>query len=151
MPDRRLVRAFLLAPLVAPLGYWLGAIGWGVARSLQGQAQLPSATSVVTMLGLTLAAGAPPAYATALVGGVPLYFVLRHTHWMRRAVVLPLGAVLGATTAVLMAPQLRGDLFSIPLPPWAGAALGLASAEAFWRLRRGTDEERPGTRAPAAP
>lgn len=153
MPDRRAVLAFLVAPLVAPIGYWLGATALGVVRMMQGQISAPSPTNLVTSLFWVVVVGALPAYAAGLGAGVPLYLALRRTRWLRRAVVLPLGGALGVVTAMLMAPQLRGELFSIPLPPWAGAALGVASAEAFWRLRRGAgdDGRPPGTRASAVP
>jgi hypothetical protein len=36
--------------------------------------------------------------------------------------------------APLLAPHLRGELFSIPFPWWAGGLLGLAVAAAFGSL-----------------
>ena len=74
------------------------------------------------------------AAAAALLIGAPIYLLLR-----RRGAVVPttfwlVGAVIGAAVAVLLAPQLRGELFSISFPWWAGVLLGLLSAEVFRRL-----------------
>ena len=132
---RTLLNAFLLAPLAAPLGYWVGLLVWGViiaARPDAGSAPGPGAS--LRLLGLVLATGAPVAYGTTLVAGLPVYLALRRLGWLGRAPLWVGGAVLGAVVALLMAPSLRSDLFSIPFPPWAGAALGVVVAETFRRL-----------------
>ena len=129
------LNAFLLAPLAAPLGYWLGLLVWGgIVAARRGEQSAPTMHGALHVLGLSLAMGAPVAYATALVGGLPVYLALKRAGWLGRAPLWIAGAALGWIVARLMAPSLRGELFSIPFPPWSGAALGVVVAEVFWRL-----------------
>ena len=129
---RRLLLAFLVAPLAAPVAYILGTLTVELFR--RGKA--PSALSTLDLLIGVFTLGAPCAYVAALVAGVPTYFLLRRlgllTHWT----VLLAGAGIGAAGALALEPYLRGDLFSIRFPWWVAALLGLASAEVFWWIRR---------------
>jgi hypothetical protein len=147
----RLVRAFVLAPLAAPAAYAAGLLGVAVTRGTLGSASLPSAGSAVDLLRAVAAAGVPLAYAATLVAGVPAYLLLRRAGIVARWTLWLGGGVIGVVVAWLLAPSLRGDLFSIPFPWWTGGLLGLASAEVFWRLlttprRRGRRSSHPLTR-----
>ncbi|HET7456822.1 MAG TPA: hypothetical protein VFJ74_04140 [Gemmatimonadaceae bacterium] len=146
--SRRELTAALVAPLVAPVAYWIGLTTFGLARVLTRPDQyghLPSLRQILWPLGFILTVGAPIAWATAAVAGLPAYLVVRGDATAavalgtgRRAALLAVGALLGAVVAQLMKPQLKGELFSIPFPPWAGALLGLAVAATFlWMVARG--------------
>jgi hypothetical protein len=82
-------------------------------------------------LSVILLVGAPVSYVAALVAAVPAIAMLRR--WGAGAVpgVLAVGAVVGAVTAIVLGPYLRGELFSVILTPWQGAALGGASAGVY--------------------
>lgn len=81
--------------------------------------------------------GVPLAYAAALIGGAPTYFLLRRFGAVTAWTLWVAGAVIGSLVALLIRPMLRGDLFSLDFPWWAGALLGAISAEVFRRLIAG--------------
>ena len=58
------------------------------------------------------------------------------------------GGIIGAAVALLLRPSLRGELFSIPVPAWAGALVGLVTAEVFVRLYSVTAASARRMRAP---
>jgi hypothetical protein len=126
----RTLRAFLLAPLAAPVAYAVTLL----LGTLVGRGATPSMRSAFDIVLAVFAAGVPLAYAAALVAGGPVYLLLRRLGLVRRWTLWPAGAAIGTTVALLIAPSLRGDLFSIRFPWWAGALLGVVSAEAFLRL-----------------
>jgi hypothetical protein len=135
MPDpsarKRLLLAFLTAPLAAPIAYILGAIVVGlIVRGswMSERALLDLFIGVFTL-------GGPTAYVAALVAGVPTYFLLRALGLLHRWTLWLAGAAIGAAGALALAPYLRGDLFSIRFPWWVAALLGLVSAEVFWKVR----------------
>src|SRR4051812_37587875 len=115
------VRASLVAPLTAPLLYYAIALVQALLDPVRRGSIGESFTSGVAVI---LAVGAPIAYAaTGLVGLPALWFVGRFGPLtMLRTVIVGLAA--GVAVAILMAPWLRGELFSIPLAPWEGGALG---------------------------
>ena len=129
---KRLLLAFLVAPLAAPVAYVLGTLAVELVR--RGKA--PSALSILDLLIGVFTLGAPCAYVAALVAGAPIYFVLRRLGLLTRWTVWLAGAAIGAAGALALAPYLRGELFSIRFPWWVAALLGLASAEVFWRMQR---------------
>jgi len=132
--SKRLLIAFLVAPLAAPVAYVLGTLAVEAFRrgsALSGRAVLDLLIGVFTL-------GAPSAYFAALVAGVPTYFVLRRLRLLTRRMVWLGGAAIGAAGALVLAPYLHGDLFSIRFPWWTAALLGVVSAEVFWRVRGGT-------------
>ena len=128
---KRLLLAFLVAPLAAPVAYVLGTL----AVELFRRGKAPSALSTLDLLIGVFTLGAPCAYVAALVAGAPIYFVLRRLGLLFRWTVWLAGAAIGAAGALALAPYLRGDPFSIRFPWWVAALLGLASAEVFWRIR----------------
>ena len=129
-PGRRLLLAFLVAPLAAPVVFIVGA----VALEAIGFDSMPSLRSVRDLSIGVFALGTPTAYAAALVGGVPAYFLLRKLGLENRWTLWAAGAAIGAAVALLLAPHLRGDFFSVRFPWWVGASIGVVSAETFWRL-----------------
>ena len=131
---KRLLAAFLVAPLAAPIAYVVGALAVEAFRrgsALSGRSVLDLVIGVFTL-------GAPSAYFAALVAGVPTYFVLRRLGLLTRWTVWLGGAAIGAAGALVLAPYLHGELFSIRFPWWTAALLGIVSAEVFWRVRGDT-------------
>ena len=131
-PSRaRLLIAFLIAPLGAPVAYVAGTLLIGLVT--HGPAV--SALSVLDLVIGVFTLGAPCAYVAAIVVGIPTYFVLRRVGLLNRWTLWLAGAAIGAAGAAVLAPYLRGDLFSIRFPWWVAALLGIVSAELFWRLQ----------------
>lgn len=133
-PGTGLLPAFLVAPLGAPLAYALGLLMMSVVGAWQGRGTMPTAHGVLEIVGLSLMLGAPLSYGVTLVGGAAVVLWLRRGHRVRRPAVLALGAGLGCVVAFAIAPQIRGDLFTIPFPWWTGALLGTLTAELFGRF-----------------
>src|SRR5687768_16529424 len=131
--NRRERRALLLAPLVAPVGYWVG-VGLATAAKAVAEPATTLGSPSVRLLGMVLAVGAPVAYAATVVVGIPAYLALRRARRVGRSTLWAVGGVVGAAMAMLLQPSLRGELFSIPFPAWAGVLLGVLTAEAFLRL-----------------
>jgi len=127
---RRLLLAFLVAPLAAPAAFVLTAVVVEVIRS----SATPSVQSAFSLTLGVFAVGAPVAYAATLAAGAPTYFALRALGLVRRWTVWLGAAAIGAAVAMALSPRLAGDLFSVKLPWWAGSLLGVVSAEVFWRL-----------------
>jgi hypothetical protein len=124
-------RAFLLAPLVAPISYWAGALVLALADPNRRRMALRAPFAGLEYL---LALGTPVAYAVTLVAAVPAIWLIRHAGNWALGALLTLGGVVGLVAAVVLGPSLRGELFSIILPPLAGAGLGALSAGVFWWL-----------------
>lgn len=139
-------RALLLSPLAAPIVYWLGLVAVGGGKALMDPATNYT-VAPLRMLGMTLAVGAPIACGAMLLLGLPLYLVLRGAGRTGRLALWAAGGAIGAAVAMLLRPSLRGELFSIPFPVWSGVALGLATAEVFFRLL-GSGGRRPKAGAP---
>lgn len=132
---RRLLLAFLVAPLAAPVAYILATLAVQTVRS----GAIPSAQAARDLVIGVSVLGAPTAYAAAFVVGVPTYFVLRRFGLVSRWSLWLAGAAIGAAGAITLTPWLRGGLFSIDFPWWTGALLGFASAEVFWRVHEAGD------------
>jgi len=139
---RRLLQAFLIAPLAAPAGYAVCLMGLGLVRIVFGSASAPSVNSVVAFVLAVAAIGIPITYAAAIVAAL-IYFLLRRFGAVSPLTIWLAGTAIGALVAVVLAPQLKSELFSIPFPLWAGSLLGLLSAEVFRRLlsTRGTTQD----------
>ena len=130
----RTVRAFALSPLAAPVTCAVALVADTLVRAMVGATSMPSARSVLDLLLAVGTIGVPLAYGAALVGGVPLFFILRRLALVTRWTLWIGAAIIGAALAFVIESQLRGDLFSIPFPWWVGAAIGIVTAEVFWRL-----------------
>ncbi|HKP15987.1 MAG TPA: hypothetical protein VJT85_07980 [Gemmatimonadaceae bacterium] len=129
---KRLLLAFLVAPLAAPVAYIVGTLAVGFFT----RGSTFKALSALDLLIGVFTLGAPCAYVAALVAGMPMYFLLRRLGLLSRWTVWLAGAAIGAAGALALAPYLRGDLFSIRFPWWVAALLGLVSADVFWRILR---------------
>src|SRR5688572_15472697 len=85
-------RAFLVAPLVAPIV----CAAVLVLGELVSQGSVPSARSAVSLVLGVFAVGAPLAYAAALVAGWPVYALLRRfgalTRWTLWLAAFAIGA-----------------------------------------------------------
>jgi hypothetical protein len=127
---KRLLLAFLVAPLAAPVAFIVAALGVQALGS-----GTPSTRSAAELVLAVFALGAPLAYLATFAVGAPMYFTLRALGLVRRWTVWVGGAAIGAAIAIALAPHLRGELFSVLFPWWAGALLGIVSAEVFWRVR----------------
>ncbi len=127
---RRLIVASLVAPLATPLLYWLGLVA-GMVADPGKRNSLPE--SALTLLPLVFYAAAPTAYA-ATVAALGLLWLVRRFGALTFYRTGLVGALVGTLTAAILQPGLRGELFSIPLPPWVGALLGAASAALWWWL-----------------
>jgi hypothetical protein len=137
--SRRLLVAFAVAPLAAPVAYVIGTLAFELlARSsaLSGRSVLDLFIGVFTL-------GAPTAYAAALVLGVPTYFLLRRAGLLSRWTIWIAGAAIGAAGALVLEPYLRGGFLSIRFPWWVAALLGIVSAEVFWRIASVTFRHAP--------
>lgn len=128
------IRAFLVAPLTAPALYWIIAfIGAVTDSNRRGQAL----GSPFAGIAFVFVFGGLIAYAVMLLAGVPTYLLLRRAGILGLASLLIAGVCIGVASAFALAPHLRGELFSIPLSPLHGAALGAAVAAVFWALVHG--------------
>jgi hypothetical protein len=127
---KRVVRASLIAPLTAPVLYYLMALVAAIADPMR---RASAGQSALTALALVLAFGAPVAYAATVVVGLPLLWIVRRVAPLTLARTILVGFVVGVAVATGLAPWLSGDLVSIPLPAWQGVLLGGASA-AVWYL-----------------
>jgi hypothetical protein len=146
----RPLRAFLLAPLAAPIACAAALLVDTIVRGMVGNESPPSVGSALELVMVVGMVGAPLAYGAALLIGAPLYVVLRRSGFLTRWTVWLGAAVIGAIVAQLLQPHLRGDLFAVPFPWWVGAALALVSAEVFWRLLAAPDVG-PNDSPPASP
>lgn len=133
-PASSLLPAFLVAPLGAPLAYALGFLAVSVVGALQGRGTMPTARGVLEIVGLSFMVGAPLSYGVTFVAGAAVVLWMRRSHRVRRPLLLAIGAALGCGVAFAIAPQIRGDLFTIPFPWWTGALLGTLTAGLSWRL-----------------
>jgi hypothetical protein len=135
----RVLIAFLLAPLAAPLAFSVVVVFIGLFGPHAG----PSFGASLDLVLTVFAVGAPLAYAAALLAGGPIYLALRMLGLVHRVPLWIAGAAIGAMVGLVLAPHLRGDLFSIRFSWWAAALLGVVSAESFLRLL-GEGREREG-------
>jgi hypothetical protein len=136
----RLLRAF---PLAAPVACAAMLLGDALVRAMLGSQSLPSPRAAADLVFGVAAIGTPLAYGATLVAGAPVYLLLRRAGIATRWTLWLGGVAIGAAVALLLQPYLRGDLFSIPFPWWAGALLGLVTAETFWRLLMGESADPP--------
>ena len=136
----RVVRASLIAPLTVPLLYCIGslagALGDPTRRGSAGQ-------NLAGGVALVFAFGAPVAYAATVCVGQPALWLVQRLGSLTFGRTVVVGLVVGFVTAAGLAPWLRGDLVSIPLPPWSGGLLGATAAAVWWGL--GVDDVPPNS------
>jgi hypothetical protein len=125
-------RAFLLAPLATPLAYWADML---IETGLDPGRHGAGVNEALNVLPVVIISAAPAAYPATLALGIPLWLLARRRGLPAWAAV-SVGAIGGVATAYLIGPSLRGELFSIPMGPWRGAALGAITAAVWWRLLR---------------
>jgi hypothetical protein len=138
---RRLLGAFLIAPLTAPAAYAAFLVAMMLSRVAFGSASSSSLSGIGELVLAVAALGVPLAYSAAFLAGAPIYLVVRRRGVVAAQVFWIVGAMIGAVVALLLAPRLRGGLVSIRFPWWTGSLLGLLSAEVFRRFlsTRGTE------------
>ncbi|HSQ32112.1 MAG TPA: hypothetical protein VLN49_19785 [Gemmatimonadaceae bacterium] len=130
---RQLLRAIVIAPLIAPVACAVLLVGieaagrWFANRST-------SLSGLGFLAAMVLMVAIPVTYGATLALGAPAYLLLRRLGVATRWTLWITAALIGAILSRFIAPQLRGELITIPFPWWAGAAFGLLTAEAFWRL-----------------
>ena len=129
-----IARACLIAPLAAPVACAVALVGVSVAQGLFGRASLPSPAAAFDLVVGVFAVGTPLAYAGALLVGMPAVLALRRCGLLSRWALWAVGGCLGCVVSFGLAPYLRGELFSVLFPWWAGSFLGITSAEVCWRL-----------------
>lgn len=126
MNTDRVVRAFLVAPLVGPILVWLAGALLPHAGSVES---IPAA---IRALGIMLLFGAPLAYGAALVVGLPTLWLIRAAD---RFSLWPC-LVAGATAAVLvvaLAGRLTVFFAGQGMGDYGAAALiGSAAGAVFW-------------------
>jgi hypothetical protein len=128
----RVVRAFLVAPLTAPLVYCLIGTA-GVALDPVRRGSLGH--NFFAGVAMVFAFGAPVAYVVALAAGLNVLWLTRRTA-LTLGRTVPFGVVAGLATSLLLGPRLHGDLISIPLPPWEGVVVGALTSAVWWWLAR---------------
>ncbi len=129
----RFVRATLLAPLTAPLLYWAGS---SVVAAADPSRRPDLVQNLRHDLPVVLAWGAPVAYVATVALGLPALWLLRRFGPLTAERTVAVGLLVGLVVAIILEPQLRGDLISVPMPPWAGIVMGAASAAVWWLLAR---------------
>src|SRR5215207_9593873 len=94
----RLARAFLIAPLAAPLACTVALVGGDLLQGIFGG---PSPQSPRAALGLAagiFAVGTPIAYGATMVSALACLFILKSRGSLSRPVLWVLGAVVGCAT-----------------------------------------------------
>jgi hypothetical protein len=137
---KRVVRASLIAPLTAPVLYYVMAM---VAALVDPARRVSAGQRFLDGLALVFAFGAPVAYAATFAVALPVLWVVRRVVPLTLARTILVGFLVGVAVASGLAPWLRGEPVSIPLPPWQGALLGGASAAVWYVLSLDRIRSRP--------
>src|SRR5260221_4332122 len=121
----RIVRATVIGPLVVPLLYWTASLAGALAdsgrRGYAGQ-------NLWSGLAFVFAFATPVAYAATLALGLPALWLVRHLWRLTLATAVVVGLVVGSGVAAVLAPNVRGEPVSVPLPAWGGAPPGPPAA-----------------------
>ena len=145
---KRFLRAFLVAPLAAPVLYW----AWNlVAAAASGPDRRRAVLQdPLRELAVILAFGAPIAYGAALVAVLLGFRLLRLRSRLAPVWIGLMGAATGVATSILLHPLFGGgDLFRVVLTPVQGAVLGGVSAVLFrWLWTRGNPPSGKGACRP---
>jgi hypothetical protein len=132
---RTALRAFALAPLAAPLAWWIDVIIEGL---WQGRSVLPG---LLPSLAMSVAMGFPIACAAIIAVGLPGLLLARRLQVVSMIGTIVTGVVAGAATGWMLTPWFTAELFSIPMGPVRGAACGAAVASAWWYFARETSDQ----------
>jgi hypothetical protein len=128
---KRLVSASLIAPLAAPVLYYVGAL---IAALLDPVRRGSVGQSLLSGLAVVLAVGTPIAYAATFGAGLPALWIVRRAGPLTIGRTVLVGLLAGVGVAIVIAPWLHGELVSIPLAPWHGGLLGAATAAVWYWL-----------------
>lgn len=128
MDDGRLLRAFLLAPLVGPVLVWL------LGSVLSPTGEVRTIGEALQGLAVLMLFGAPVAYGAALLVGVPVLWWFRRTGH-RSAVVVVVAGALGAMAVVGVLGPSTVFFGQRSLADFMVAgSIGAAAGAAFWWL-----------------
>lgn len=129
---RHPIRGLLIAPMTAPLAYWIGVM----ANAWLSDFRL-SWLKALRELMVIVAFGLPIAYAAAFVWGAPVLYALHRLGWLRAATVIAAGAIGGSIVALCLAFDQQGSLFRVHMPLSGGAVLGALAGAACWWVGQG--------------
>jgi len=111
--------------------YWTGSLAGALADPVRrGYA----GHNLWSGLAFVFAFASPVAYAATLALGLPALWLVRRLWRLTLATTVTVGLVVGSGVAAVLAPNVRGELVSVPLPVWSGALLGAAAAGVWWVL-----------------
>jgi hypothetical protein len=131
---KRPVWASLIAPLTTPVLYYAAAF---VVAFLDPVRRASIGHNLFSGLVVVMAVGAPIAYVATVAAGLPALWIVRRLGPLTIGRTVLVGLVAGIAVAILLAPSLHGELFSIPLAPWHGGLLGAATAAVWYWLAFG--------------
>jgi hypothetical protein len=126
MNTDRIVRAFLLAPLVGPVLVWL------VGALLPHSGSVESVPSALRALGVMLLFGAPLAYGAALVVGLPALWLIKVTQRDSLWLCLVAGAAGAILVVAVIGPATVFFAGRGPVDYLAAALIGGAAGATFW-------------------
>jgi len=126
MNTDRIIRAFLLAPLVGPVLVWL------VGALLPHSGSVESVPSALRALGVMLLFGAPLAYGAALVVGLPALWLIKVTPRVSPWLCLVAGATGAILVVAVVGPATVFFAGRGPVDYLAAALIGGAAGATFW-------------------
>ncbi|MBX9928373.1 MAG: hypothetical protein K2X99_05600 [Gemmatimonadaceae bacterium] len=125
----RPIRGLLVCAAVVPVGFWLAMVAEATAHGVRfgfGRAGRE--------LMIIVAVGGPIAFATALLWGVPILYVLGRLGQLRATTVVVAGAVGGALVSLLFSELQQGSLFRVRMPLPLSVLLGMLAGGAWWSV-----------------
>lgn len=126
MLSKQIVVGSVLGPLAGLVAVWIVTVVVGIIEHTA-----LSTGEYITGFFLILIGGAPFAYGTMLVAGLPTYLLLRRLDALRLSALLPIAVAAGVLVAMLTSRFPVGTGAS-----WAWAAMGTAGGAAaavtFW-------------------
>jgi hypothetical protein len=128
---RQQLRGLIIAPIVAPVGYWLAM---AIAAAARGESF--SIRHAVRELGVILLFGMPVAYVAAFGFGLPSLMLLERLGQLRAWIVAMVGIVAGILVFGVFELKPHGDLFRVRMPLVLAASLGGLAGAVYWRLVR---------------
>ena len=131
---KRLVKAFIIAPLSGPALFAVGVSALGALTSI-GAGEIKKAGIVLTGAPIWFLFGVPVSYLVTLVLGVPAYYYFHTRLGVGYAEWVLAAAIVGAVAGLIVA--LSFQLFDME---WVvgymlfGAVFGAVTGYTFWRL-----------------